>query len=349
MEGPHLILQIGLGNFGRNHLYAWHELGCRDRLRVAELDPARHSTAIALGFPKEQISADVDAFWGEAAIVDVVTGTDTHFPLCRRALDDGKDVFVEKPMTLTAADARVLADTVARTGRLLQVGYYYRYHPISTFLHQLVSSGELGPLRYVYGNFMGFKRARTDVGVMHTDGIHFIDLVNWLLGALPLDVYAVTRDHFGRGLEDLAIALFTYPGNVVSKIEAGYIEPGQWRDKVVPGAMTTKTLTLVGSQRTASADFESETLEVFDVHHELRDGVWAAVNNGSRKVPVGTATPIQQVAAELRDFLRCVERRAQPGPDAEGCGVALAQAIEGIYASAREKRRIDLDTAPRQL
>lgn len=336
------ILQIGLGNFGRNHLWAWHELGRRDQLRVAELDQTRHATATALGFPKEQITTDADVFWAEADIVDVVTGTDTHFSLCQRALEDGKDVFVEKPMTPTAKEAETLADMVARTGRVLQVGYYYRYHPISQFLRQLVASGEFGTLRYVYGSFMGFKRARTDVGVMHTDGIHFIDLVNWLLDEFPLDVYAVTRDHFGRGLEDLAIALFTYPGDVVCKIEAGYIQPGQWRDKVVPGAMTTKMLTLVGSAKTASADYETETLEIFDVHHEPRDGVWTAVNNGSRKVAIGTATPMQQVTAELRDFLRCVEERREPEANSVVCGGALARVIEGLYTSARERQRVEM-------
>lgn len=337
------ILQVGLGNFGRNHLRAWQELGRRQELLIAELDATRHVVALAAGFPKEQIATNVDVFWREADIVDVVTGTDTHFLLCRRALEDGKDVFVEKPVTLTAKEAEILAETVARTGRLLQVGYYYRYHPISQFLRQLAASGELGTLRYVYGDFMGFKRARTDVGVMHTDGIHFIDLVNWLLGAFPLNVYAITRDHFGRGLEDLAIALFTYPGDVVCKIEAGYVQPGQWRDKVVPGAMTTKMLTLVGSARTVVADYEAETVEIFDVHHELQNGVWTAVNRGSRKIPVGSATPVEQVAAELGDFLRHVAHRTPPSANIIESGALLARIIETLYRSANSGIREPID------
>jgi UDP-N-acetylglucosamine 3-dehydrogenase len=98
------ILQIGLGNFGRNHLRAWNELGHREQLRLAELDLARHQAAIALGFPKEQIATDAEAFWAEADIVDVVTGTAAHYALCRKALEDAKDVFVEKPMILFRND-----------------------------------------------------------------------------------------------------------------------------------------------------------------------------------------------------------------------------------------------------
>ena len=228
---PPTVLQIGLGNFGRNHLAAWHDLGLGDSLRVAELNPELHVRTVPYRLPAAQVSTRLDDFWNLASVVDVVTGTDTHFALCRQALMDGKDVFVEKPMTLTVSEAIELAEVVRQTRRILQVGYYYRYHPISEFIRQQIQARELGEVRYIYGHFMGFKRARTDVGVMHTDGIHFVDLVNCLLGQFPVDVYAVTRDHFGRGLEDLAIALFTYPDNVVVKIEAGYIQPGQWRDK----------------------------------------------------------------------------------------------------------------------
>src|SRR3990172_4414418 len=246
------ILQIGLGNFGRNHFRAWHELGLGDSLNIAEFNPECHQAVRAFGFPMDRISTEVKRFWDHADIVDIVTGTDTHFELCQRALLDGKDVFVEKPMTLTSVEAAHLAETVNATGRILQVGYYYRFHPISQWLRQQVQSGAFGEIRYLAGAFMGFKRARNDVGVMHTDGIHFIDLFNWLLSKFPADVYAITRDHFKRGLEDLAITLFTYPGDVVAQVEAGYIQPGQWRDKVVPGAMTTKRITVVGSRKTVT-------------------------------------------------------------------------------------------------
>lgn len=337
------ILQIGLGNFGFNHFRAWHELGHGDELWVAEKLPDQHARAAALRFPAERLSTDVDAFWREATIVDVVTGTDTHFPLCRRALEDGKDVFVEKPMTMTSAEALDLAELVQRTGRVLQVGYYYRYHPISVWLREQIAAGALGEMRYLYGSFMGFKRARNDVGVMHTDGIHFIDLFNWLLGAMPIDVYAVTRDHFKRGLEDFALALFTYPGDVVTRVEAGYIQPGEWRDKVVAGAMTTKSITAIGSRKTVVVDFETETVQIYDVHHELRSGTWTAVQGDATMPSLGTASPLAQISAELADFLTAVNDRRRPSAGVVDCGVNLALIIEALYRSSQERTRIDLD------
>lgn len=341
------ILQVGLGNFGRNHLRAWHELGLGDKLYLAERDPALHVTAREFRFPSERITTNIDSFWKECDIVDVVTGTESHFAICRHALLAGKDVFVEKPMTPTLKEAVDLAELVARSGRVLQVGYYYRYHPISQWLKEQIVTGALGTIRYLAGEFMGFKRARNDVGVMHTDGIHFIDLFNWLLGGFPSDVYAVTRDHFKRGLEDFALALFTYPGAVVARVEAGYIQPGRWRDKVVAGAMTTKSITVVGSLKTVTADFESEEVQVFDVHHELQSGVWTAVRGGASWPNLPTAAPLDQIKAELTDFLAHVRERRRPLCDATDSGVRLAAIMEALYRSAGECKRVEIKDASR--
>ena len=78
--------------------------------------------------------------------------------------------------------------------------------------------GELGELRYLAGNFSGFKRARKDVGCTANDAVHFLDLFNWLLGAAPLEAFAIQRDHFGRGLEDLSLILLTYPSGALAKV-----------------------------------------------------------------------------------------------------------------------------------
>ena len=336
------ILQVGLGNFGMNHFRAWHELGHGDSLFVAELAEALHDRTAASRFPARRLSINSDEFWAEADIVDIVTGTDAHYGVCRQALLDGKDVFVEKPMTLSVDEAIDIARLVKERGRVLQVGFYYRYHPIARWLRGQIASGALGDLRYLYGSFMGFKRARNDVGVMHTDGIHFIDLFNFLLGAMPVDVYGVARDHFGRGLHDLALALFTYPGDIVVRVEAGYIQPGEWRDKVVPGAMTTKSITVVGSQKTVVADFEAERTTMYDVHHELRDGVWTAVQGAAIAPPIPAASPLDQIKAELADFLDCVRTKRRPAADSIACGVNLAVVIDTFCRSARERQRLPI-------
>jgi len=218
---------VGLGNFGKRHLEAWCRLGYGDRLWIAEPNQTKWVEATRRGIPGSRVADSLAVIAEHVDAVDIVTPTDQHATLCQEALELGKDVLVEKPMTMTSSQARALAELAQARGRVLQVGYYYRCHPISLRLKEALRSGRFGRVRYLTGNFYGFKRARTDVGVTYTDGIHFLDVFNWLLDSPPVDVYAVCRDHFKRGLEDFSVVLLTYPDGVVAKVESGYIQPGR--------------------------------------------------------------------------------------------------------------------------
>jgi predicted dehydrogenase len=337
------VLQVGLGNFGKRHLEAWHRLGFGERLWIAEPDEARWAETARYNFPKARLLRSAEPVLDRVQIVDIVTPTDSHFALAELALRAGKDVFLEKPMTMTSAQARELSELAQRLERLVQVGFYYRFHPASQRLKAELAAGRFGALRYLTGDFCGFKRARNDVGVTHTDGIHFLDLFNWLMQGQPAEVYAVCRDHFGRGLEDFSLVLLTYPDGTVAKLESGYIQPGRWKDKVVPGAMTTKQLTVVGERAAAELDFETETLTLHDAHHELCSGVWTAVVNGSVQVPLEPCDPVQMVCRELEAFLEAVRTRRSVGPGPVESGVQLAVLMEAIYESAKQGTPVRLE------
>ncbi|MFQ5911919.1 MAG: Gfo/Idh/MocA family protein [Nitrospinota bacterium] len=336
------VLQVGLGGFGRNHLDAWARLGMADCLYVADLRSEASGLLRRYQIPPVRFTSDYTNFLGEVDVVDVVTPSDSHFPLCREALEAGKDVFVEKPITVKTEEAISLASVVEKTGRVLQVGYYYRFHPISRFIKEQIDSGALGEIRYVAGNFLGFKRARNDVGVTHTDAIHFLDLYNWFLGPAKCVLASVVRDHFGRGLEDTSLVVLEYPGGAIGRVESGYIQPGRWNDKVVPNAMTTKDLWIMGSKATIVADFEVEEVTVHDVRHELRGGTWTAVRGAGRSPVVGAASPLDQVCLELEAFLDSVRTREPPAAGATNSGVHLAKIMDAIYESNRQRRAIPL-------
>ena len=228
---PISLLQVGCGGFGPVHLAAWRRL--RAEVWIADPDPGARARAAA-HLPAERMVADVRAALGQVALVDVVTPTEQHVALCIAAIEAGKDVFVEKPLTLRADEAQKLAAVVAASDRILQVGYYFRHHPLARYAKARVAQGDVGRLRYLSGSFCGFKRARADIGVTANDAVHFLDLFNWLVGTAPAEVFAVQRDHFGRGLEDLSLILLTWPDGTVGKIEASYIQPGRQPDTVMP-------------------------------------------------------------------------------------------------------------------
>ena len=336
------VLQIGLGGFGKNHIEAWARMGLADSLYVADLRPGAFELLKRYGISPEHFSADFREFLDGADVVDVVTPSDSHFPLCREAIEAGKDVFVEKPITVATKEAEALASLVEKTGKILQVGYYYRFHPISRFIKEQIDSGALGEIRYIAGNFLGFKRARNDVGVTHTDAIHFFDLYNWFLGPAETVLASVVRDHFGRGLEDTSLVVLEYPGGAIGRVESGYIQPGRWIEKVVPNAMTTKDLWVMGTKATIVADFEVEELAVHEIRHELIDGTWTAVRGGGHAPVIGTASPVDQVVMELEAFLDSVKTRKPPAAGVVNSGVHLARTMDAVYESSRERRAVPL-------
>jgi predicted dehydrogenase len=333
---PRAILQIGCGGFGPTHLEAWRRLGLRERLWVADPDPEARARAAACDIPPERIIADYRETLPEVDLVDVVATTALHVEICLAALAAGKDVFVEKPLCLAADQARGLAEAVGQSGRVLQVGYYFRHHPLSRYARERTRRGDLGELRYLAADFSGFKRARRDVGCTANDAVHFIDLCNWLLGAAPTRAFSVQRDHFGRGLEDLSLILLSYPTGALARIETGYIQPGRQPDNVVPNALTSKTIAICGSEGALEIDYQAERLVWHRVRHELHeDGFWRPVFGDAIVPKLEPRGPVEVVTSELAEFLYHVLRRTRPEADVERAGVDIAVLYEAIMASAR--------------
>ena len=329
------ILQIGCGGFGPCHIEAWRRLGHTERLLVADPDLAGRARAAEAGLPAAQIFPDFAAVLDQVDVVDVVAPTDRHVDICLAALAAGKDVFCEKPLTLDPAGARAVAAAVEAGGRVLQVGYYFRHHPLARLARARLEQAALGELRYLFANFTGFKRARRDSGALGNDAIHFLDLFNWWLGATPCQVQALTRDHFGRGFDDLVIALLTYPNGVVARVEAGYIQPGRWVDDIVPGAQATKEATICGALGALEIDFQVQRLIWHRVRHErAADGLFRPQFEAAEIPHHIPMTPVEIVASQLQEFLGHVARRSRPEADVLSAGVALADLYAAIVRSA---------------
>jgi len=343
IDGP--ILQIGFGAFGPTHLRAWQALGMADRLIVADPERDARGRAAALAPECRQI-ADYRHALAECAAVDILTPTDTHHAIACEALAAGKPLFIEKPVVATSDQARDLAARARAAAQTVMAGYYFRFHPKSLELRRQIGAGELGKLRLLSGRFAGFKRTRKDSGALHNDAVHFLDLFCWLVGALPDRVFAVTRDHFDRGLDDLALIVLEWNGGPVAQIEAGYVQPGKWPDVVVPGAITSKEIAVSGSLGAVEIDYAAETYVEHRVAHDNRDGVWTPrfASEAARR-NVAAADAVAVLTAELSDFLRRIDSGDTPtgfADDGLDGGLNMARLLEAIEISSREHRVVTL-------
>ena len=334
------ILQIGFGNFGPTHLAAWRALGLADDLYVVDPDEAARRRCMDLGIAPDRVSGTVTDFLEKADLVVILAPTDLHLEVCRPVLNAQKPVFIEKPMTANLNDALALKDLVG--DQVVQVGFYFRAHPLALRAKEELEEGRLGDLRYIAGRFHGFKRARSDSGVVANDAVHFIDQANWMTGELPLEVDAVTKDHFGRGHDDFALIRLFYPSGTLVHVEVGCIQPGRWNDNIVPGATQTKEFMISGSEGAVEIDYQVNDLQVHRVRHELVEGIWYPKNRGIEKPYGAVVEPYQVVASEFQAFLDAVDGKRLPLADVDECGVGIARILEAIQKSSTENQRVPL-------
>jgi predicted dehydrogenase len=322
------VLLIGLGRWGEKHLRVLRELGLH--VWVADLLPARRAWAEKQGIPPSQVvSRYQDALPSVEAVV-VVTPADTHGALVETCLAAGKHCFVEKPLGLTAAEGRGLATAAVQAGRLLQVGHILRFHPVTRTLQEALADGRIGTIRYASGRFAGFKRPRTDVGVTHTDAIHYFDLFGHLLEREATSVLAFQRDFLGRGLDDLSVTCVNF-GDVPAIVEANYFAPGTQRECV-----------LVGERGSLVADYASGTVTLHAVEFARGEAAWEALDRGKENLPVGEGEPLQR---ELAAFLSACTG-AGPNLVPAEAGIRAVAVVEAATRSAALGRLINLVEIP---
>jgi predicted dehydrogenase len=342
------VLQVGFGAFGATHLQAWLRLVPLERIWIAEPDAGGVERAARFGIPRDRVVADFAEALDRVDLVDVLTPTPGHFAVADAALAAGKDVFLEKPATATLDEAERLAARVGVTGRVLQVGYFFRHHPLFRWAKARVDDGALGRLRYLTGTFAGFKRARADMGVTASDAVHFLDYFALIAGAPPERVMAVRRDHFGRRLDDLALILLEYPDGVVGKVEAGLIQPGRHTDPITPGALTTKEVHLCGSEGAIEIDFPAERLTWHRVRHQRQsDGLLHPVYEDALIPRLPPATAVDVLASQFSEFLGHIDAGTRPAADIQTCGVTMARLLAAIDRAAEAPGWDPLASAPK--
>jgi predicted dehydrogenase len=324
------ILLLGLGRWGVNILRNLNALPIE--LFVAEAGDKQLEPARKLGIPLERLAADYKKLIGAMDGVVIATPAQSHFTLAKEFLEAGKDVFVEKPLALANDEARQLAELAKENKRILQVGHILRYDPATLWLREAVQKGDFGKVRMMRGHFGGFKRPRNDSGVMFADGVHFVDLFNFILGTPPKKVLAIHHDFMGRGLEDVSFLSLEYEtpgGKTWATIENDYFRPGKFREVVV-----------CGEQMSAVCDYNvaQYKIKTYQNHHERAGDEVKAVEGVVTQIET---PPEEPLLAELRVFIDSIKTRAAPRADGWS-GYDAVRVLNAALESVKTGRTVEL-------
>ena len=315
------IAVAGNGSWGKNLVRNFFELGALrivcDENPLAEASGREKYPQLAFARDYSEVLAD-----GSIDAVVLATPAAVHFEMAKQALLSGKDVFVEKPLALNAAEGEELVALAATNRRILMVGHILQYHPAVRKLRELVDSGSLGRIEYVYSNRLNMGKIRTEENILWSFAPHDISVLLGLLGEEPESVTCEGGYYLSQKVADVTVSQFTFASGVRAHIFVSWLHP-----------FKEQRLVVVGSEKMAVFDDTAvDKLVLYPHRVEWKDRVPTALKADAEPVLLEATEPLRN---ECRHFLDCLVSRRSPLTDGrEGLRVlrvlnACQKALEG--------------------
>jgi predicted dehydrogenase len=189
-------------------------------------------------YPSIGTTTDYRTVVGDAGIDAVVIATpvSTHYDLAAEALEAGKHVFCEKPLTQSVEEGVKLVDLADEKGRVLMVGHTFVYTAAVNKIKDLINSGELGDIYYMSTARVNLGLFQEDINVVWDLAPHDVSIMNYVLGARPVAVSAVGHSYIQPEIQDVAFVTMRYPGSILTNLHVSWLNPNKIRKTTVVGS-----------------------------------------------------------------------------------------------------------------
>ena len=324
---------IGYGYWGPNivrNFSAHHD--CKV---VAVCD--KNPTALArvlIKHPDVRLTTDADSIVTSPDIdaVAIVTPVSYHFELAKKALENGKHVFVEKPFTATSAQAEELLELAECKNLLIMVDHTFLFTGAVKKIKRLVDEGALGALYYYDSTRVNLGLFQHDVNVLWDLAPHDLSIMDYVIGQEP-DLVVATGGAHVNSLEDMAYLTVYFPSNVTAHINVNWLSPVKVRT------------TLIGGQKKMLVwnDLDpAEKLRVYDKGADLttEQGVHQALvsyRTGDMWAP--KVEELEALHVETRYFLDCIMHGTKPFNDGHA-GLRVVRILEAAEQSLRQHKEV---------
>lgn len=344
---------IGTGSIFESHITAYQKNPDVEVYALCDINPVRlKEMSEKYGVTRTFTDMHEMLALSEIDAVSVCTWNSEHAPCTIAALEAGKHVLCEKPMSVSAEEARRMQETADRCGKLLMIGFVRRFGNDCALLKDFIDQGFFGELYYAKATYLRRKgnpggwfgdRSRSGGGPLIDLGVHVIDLVRYLMGnPKPVSVYGATfqklfdrrdvkdklgyvaasaTDHDICDVEDLATAMIRFENGAVLSVEASFslnLKDDQGK------------IELFGTKAGASLNPQ---VEIFSV----TNGYMTDMNFKS-----DTGLHFDGLfEGEINHFVDCV-KNGIPCRNPAGDGVDMMRILDAVYESARTGHEVIL-------
>lgn len=290
------IAVIGAGNWGINLVRNLNELGVLSHVAesVAGLrDRVRSETGgiELLDDYRPLLDMDIDG-------VAIATPVPTHACIAGDFLAAGKDVFVEKPMTFTVAEAEELVEKAKQYNRILMVGHLLLYQPAIEWIKDYLDAGKLGRLFSFHQERMKLGRARPTENVLWSLGVHDVAVLLYLCGCAPVATSFSGHCGLQEDIADDTYLHMEFPGKLKAHLHNSWLWPENRR-----------RLTVVGEKGMLVYD---EVAQNVILHRKTINSDLENQDEGEEVVFEGSGQPLR---LEMEHFIGCINTRAIPRSD----------------------------------
>ena len=228
------ICVIGLGRWGQNHARTVANLGCLAGLvepngEALAKNAAQYPQAKAFQNLQNALAEDFDGY-------TVAAPAERHVEIAAAIIRAGKPLMLEKPMALTAGDARHLNEQAKRAGVNLMIGHVLLFHPAIQKIKELIDAGKIGKLEYIYSNRLNLGTVRTEENILWSFAPHDISIFQYLIGTKPIEVLSRGGAFLQPHIHDSTMTMLKYPNNIVAHAFQSWLHPFKEHRLVVIGS-----------------------------------------------------------------------------------------------------------------
>ncbi|MBL0315160.1 MAG: Gfo/Idh/MocA family oxidoreductase [Flavobacteriales bacterium] len=324
---------IGYGYWGPNLVRNFSATPNATVKLVADLRQERLNL-VKKNYPTVEVTTDIDSIWSDNSIDAVIIATPvfTHFELAQKALNSGKHVLLEKPMTDTVAHALELIDLANAKGKVLMVDHTFLYTSSVQKMKSLIDNGDIGKVKYFDSTRINLGLIQQDVNVLWDLAPHDISILDYLMPEKPHSVQATGVSHIHNGIENIAYLTVNYSSDFIAHFSCS------WSSTV-----KIRTMLLGGDKKmVVFNDMEpTEKIKIYDTAHtvssdEEKQRVLVDYRVGDVYIP---KLEIKEALGGMaKDFMDAIEKGTTPLASWKS-GLNTIRILEAAQISIKEKGR----------
>jgi len=228
---------IGCGYWGPNLLRNFAESEAAELRWICDLDVNRLA-AMGRRYPAARATTDYKSLLADQTLeaVAIATPVWTHFSFAKEALEAGKHVLVEKPLTASVAEAEQLVELAERNNLALMVDHTFIYTGAVRKIKEMVQGGEIGDLLYFDATRINLGLFQDDINVVWDLAPHDLSIMDYVIGRQPEAVTATGSCHIKKGIENIAYVLLRFPDEFIAHFHFNWLSPVKIRRTLIAGS-----------------------------------------------------------------------------------------------------------------